>query len=168
MGAERHKGPPKTVFAMEPERVLYPASREELEELASSGESRSKDVCLVSVPLGIAATLGYIAEVTRHEPGAGDFLLLVAYLSVAISMTLVGVTSAWWWARDTRRRRQLLENILNRPIQYVILSPEKEEGEPPSKALDQGGTEEHLEESTSLSARDSDTLYQKKGILRRR
>lgn len=146
---------------MDPETVLFPASRAELEVLASSKESRSKDVCLVSFPLGIGAILSYVAEVTRHEPCSGDFVLLVAYLSIAMAMTPVGSVSAWWWFKDASRSRQLLDEILNRPIQYVILSVEEDAGGPSSPSLELNGAERQNDGPTTVGASDSEMLRER-------
>lgn len=66
----------------DPERVDYSVTNEELEKLCEGGRNLWKDVCLVSLSLGVPSLINAIVETTRQTAFSLTLSMFLNHLGI--------------------------------------------------------------------------------------
>lgn len=103
----------------DPERIDYSVTGEELERLCEAGQNLWKDVCLVSVSLGIPTLINAVVETTRQTPFSLTLQMFLNYL-VGVLGLFLGVVFGVAWRRSHQSLRLLVDTIKQKPRMEII------------------------------------------------
>lgn len=103
----------------DPERVDYSVTPEELEKLREGGRSIWKDVCLVSVSLGIPCLINAVAETTRQVSFSLTFSMFLNYLTGVLGLAF-GLIFGIAWRRSHQSLGAVVDAIKQKPKMEIL------------------------------------------------
>jgi uncharacterized membrane protein YciS (DUF1049 family) len=109
----------RTYIHYDPERTDYSVTAQELQTLIKEGQSLWKDVCLVSVSLGIPTLLNAVAETTRQTSFSLTLSMFLNYLFGILGLAL-GLIFGVAWFRSRQRLHSVVDSIKQKPKMAII------------------------------------------------
>lgn len=98
----------------DPDRVLYGLSEEELDNVANSSQPLWKDVCLVSLSIGIPTLINAIAITKIGDDFSVTLSLFLNYLFGVVGIIL-GLIFGIAWHRTRKSCKLIIDKIKSRP-----------------------------------------------------